>query len=405
MRNLLAAIICILAGASLYTLGRAVTDHSNGVPITEEHTRWILVDTLVNVASLGASYTGDPAPPVADMIICAGQSNALGYLTTPSELPSYLVNPDWNVKIWDNIHGGWMKMIPGTNTGTPANPNNFGPESEFAYRWTLDNPGKTLYVVKSVKGSTPLNPDPGLDWAPSSHELFDDCANASEDAQDALVNAGFVPRVRAILWMQGEQDATNLTYANNYQANLAALFTAMRDEWADDLTSIIVGRLSSNQTGLTYRATVRTAQTLATMGDLNSFLIDTDSYPLRVDNLHFTGAGQIMMGADMYAATLALAQLHPHRHWRGADQWDAREARPHDDRLACEHPDRGHQPLARPGRLVEEVFEFGGVDLAVSATLNSDGEAVDAGFRVQRAISSQREERSHESLIRQGNRH
>jgi len=58
--------------------------------------------------------------------------------------------------------------------------------------------------------------------------------------------------------------------------------------------------------------------------------------------------------------------------------------------------------LARPRILVEEVFEFVGVDLAVSATLNSDGEAVDAGFGVQRAISSQREERSHESLIRQG---
>ena len=110
-----------------------------------------------------------------------------------------------------------------------------------------------------------------------------------------------------------------------------------------------------------------------------------------------------MLAEDAWRPILALAQLHPHRYRRAADDWDARKARPHDDRLAGEHPQRGHQPAARPGGLIEEIFEFVGVDLPVPAGTNANGEAMDRRFGAQRVSPSQKEERSHEVSIGQGN--
>lgn len=221
-------------------------------------------------------------------LIVAGQSNALGFQVTPAELPSWYA-PDARVQIWTG--SAFATMDPGVNTGTPANPNAWGPEVGYASAWLADpaNAGQTLYVVKSVKGSTGLAADAGAqDWSPSSTgELFD-AATAAVTAAKATLSGPFHTTA---LWFQGEEDATSATKSAAYATNLAGLETAAATSWGVD--DFQYGRIS---TSLTYNATVQAAQP-------DGFA--TDDSVKQADGLHFTGAAQIDHGAEFYAQSSA----------------------------------------------------------------------------------------------------
>lgn len=182
-------------------------------------------------------------------------------------------------------------MQAGVNTGTPANPNAWGPEVAYAAAWLNDpaNAGQTLYVVKSVKGSTGLAADPAAqDWSPASvGELFD-AATAAVTAAKATLSGPFFTRA---LWFQGEEDATSATKSAAYGTNLAGLETAAATAWGVD--DFQYGRIS---TQLAYNDVVQGHQP-------DGFA--TDDSPKQVDNLHFTGAAQIDHGAEFYAQSSA----------------------------------------------------------------------------------------------------
>ncbi len=219
-----------------------------------------------------------------EVLIVAGQSNALGFQVTPAELPSWYA-PDARVQIFDG--SAFVTMQAGVNTGTPANPNAWGPEVAYAAAWLNDpaNAGQTLYVVKSVKGSTGLAADPAeQDWSPASvGELFD-ATTAKVTAAKALLTGPFHTTA---LWFQGEQDAASATKAAAYGTNLAGLETAAATSWGVD--DFQYGRIS---TTLANNATVQAAQP-------DGFA--TDDSAKQADQLHFTGAAQIDHGAEFYA--------------------------------------------------------------------------------------------------------
>jgi Ca2+-binding RTX toxin-like protein len=226
--------------------------------------------------------------------LIVGQSNALGYQVTPAELPGWYA-PDARVQIWTG--SGFATMQPGVNTGTPANPTAWGPEVGYAAAWLADpaNAGQTLYVVKSVKGSTGLAADAGADdWSPSSTgELFDATTAKVTAAKAALTG----PFHTVALWFQGGEDATSATKSAAYASNLANLKTAAATSWGVD--DFQYGRIS---TSLAYNDVVQAAQP-------DGFA--TDYEPKQLDGLHFTGAAQIDHGAEFYAQlsvnTLAVA--------------------------------------------------------------------------------------------------
>jgi hypothetical protein len=64
------------------------------------------------------------------------------------------------------------------------------------------------------------------DWSPASDpsEYFGRVATAIALAKGAIIARGYVPSVKAVVWMQGEQDAgLSGTAVSQYQANLTAL--------------------------------------------------------------------------------------------------------------------------------------------------------------------------------------
>lgn len=227
-----------------------------------------------------------------EILIVAGQSNALGFQVTPGELPGWYA-PTSAVQIWNG--SAFVTMQPGVNTGTPANPTAWGPEVAYAAAWVNDHPGQTLYVVKSVKGSTGLAQDAGAqDWSPASTgELFDAATAAVTAAKAALSG----PFHTTALWFQGEEDATSAAKSAAYGTNLAGLESAAATSWGVD--DFQYGRIS---TSLAYNAQVQAAQP-------DGFA--TDDSPKQADGLHFTGAAQIDHGAEFYAQANTVALIVP----------------------------------------------------------------------------------------------
>ena len=114
--------------------------------------------------------------------------------------------------------------------------------------------------------------------------------------------------IEGMIWSQGETDIGR-GYADNYQANLTEFIADVWTTFVPDLPFIVI-RLSDGQTQLdaTGLATVRAAQMAVADADPNADWIDTDTFGLKSDNLHFNADGQQSIGT---AAANALLNLLP----------------------------------------------------------------------------------------------
>lgn len=238
-------------------------------------------------------------------IILAGQSNALGFLNNgPAPY-----QPTARVQIWadtngDGVPDAWNYMLPGHNTGTLANPDVWGPEVGFANRWLASHPFGYLWIVKSAKGSTGLAMNPGagiLDWSPeSSGELFATTTSIVVAAKANLAGGQYAfSAYDALLWMQGEQDATDQTAASAYLANLQDFITHVRASWFTN--KVVIGRITDSA-NLAYNAAVRIAQWQAFMDDAQAPSFKTIGFDMQPDLIHYSAPGHVKLGAAFYYA-------------------------------------------------------------------------------------------------------
>jgi hypothetical protein len=234
-------------------------------------------------------------------ILLDGQSNALGFL---NEGPApYMPTP--RVQIYalqaDGVTYQWNYMLPGYNTGTPANPRCWGPEVQFANRWLQANPSGNLWICKTAKGSTALAAGVGVDWSPEStgeeYSIATTMINAARHNLDGSPYA--FSQWDGVLWMQGEQDALTQATANAYQANLEDLITHARADWA--VSRFVVGRITDSP-NLPYNLAVRQAQWAVPleMADVISF--KTIGFAMREDLIHYSDVGHFQLGNAFYDA-------------------------------------------------------------------------------------------------------
>lgn len=234
-------------------------------------------------------------------IIIAGQSNTLGYLNNG---PAPYV-PTARVQIWalqaDGSHQwNYMRPGPGGNTGTPANPDAWGPEVEIAKRWLADNPTGNLWIVKDAKGSTGLAQDSGqLDWSPASTGEMFDHATAMIDAARANLDGSPYQFARwdAAMWMQGETDATDPAKAAAYSVNLTGFLAEARFEW--DVTEVYAGRITDTP-ALPDNFPVRVAQWDVDQADPHLETFKTIGLTMQPDQIHY--ADHIGLGDKFYDA-------------------------------------------------------------------------------------------------------
>ena len=240
------------------------------------------------------------------LAISAGQSNDLGFGNDLASLPAHLVLPNPNAYIFNSGGQYWGLLMPGVNTGTPTNPQAWGPEAQFAYEFGLAHPGEILLIVKSAKGGTGLALDSvEIDWNPASTgEMFDLTDGAIDAARAAFQAAnGFpAPPVSAVLFMGMETDAMTASKAAAAEANLSDFIAAVRDRWMDDPGGkIVMGRITDSA-ALPHNFDVRVAQWSVDQADADLLTFKTIGFGVQADTIHYDAAGQVSLGSAFYAA-------------------------------------------------------------------------------------------------------
>jgi hypothetical protein len=224
---------------------------------------------------------------------------------------------------WDFLYNGWNNLNctyqapPAFPTTSSSHYQNWAAEAQFSWMYRQEHPKSPLYILRYVISGTQLGTNAGgLDWnSGSSGKLFDGMVDIWSKASAKLTN----PRVLAFLWIQGENDAGNSTLANAYQTNLGNFISAVRSRIdSNRQTKFIIARLNNAKGQWSQGATVQAAQDAYASAAFCK-VVNSDSYPLQGDNVHYTEVGQTCsvgtqgvmpasggLGSDMYNAWKAL---------------------------------------------------------------------------------------------------
>ncbi len=247
------------------------------------------------------------------VFLIGGQSNGDGRAPT-SGLPTSPVNlqqPQDDVDFFRKVEGGTPTLTtlrPGlSETGQ------FGPEITLG-RYLADNVADEfttrVALIKYANGGTNLH----TQWKGGGNATTTGDGTEYVTFQNT-VSAGFaalaaaypnaVIEIEGMLWVQGESDNGN---AAAYQANLTNFIADVRATYGGDLP-FIVSRLSTKQTAVgSGLATLRAAQDAVAAADPLTGLIDTDTFGIKGDNLHFDALGEQQIGN---AAGRALLDFYP----------------------------------------------------------------------------------------------
>lgn len=272
------------------------------------------------------------AADVVNLVIVAGQSNAVGYDASPDDLPQSV--DDHKILFWwrtgdpppddhDSSSGGvWTHLQP-QPPGKPKQPKTdrqygnfanskggFGPEIGFA-RQLYAHDQKPLAIIKVAFSGTSLtgdwnHADPGERGA-CYRSLISEIQKATATAQEQ----GIQLRPRAFAWIQGESDA-NSTNAPHYAQSLGDMLTALRKDLAAPglLALIGVNTRFGNGKNAWMPTIVEQQKQLAATDPLVRYV---DTSPATIANsAHFDSQGTLDVGRWFAETLLNLeATLHP----------------------------------------------------------------------------------------------
>ncbi len=257
---------------------------------------------------------------VVNVYLLAGQSNMQGNgkiadlpASVPRQIPhSYF----WNQREFEAL------VLSSTKVSSRIT--EFGPEVGFALATARAH--HPVYLVKYHASGMPLHFGwNGNNWigepvAPGRRNFYPGKVAGDEStgtlyiamrsqfrkAVQSLADAGLKPKVRGMLWMQGEQDSKHQVSASSYAASLKLL----RQRLAEDLElgeelPLVFGQVLPHQPPLerfSHRDEIR-AQMAACDSNSgkpesmkNSVMVSTDGLSLLPDTVHYDAAGQLELG-------------------------------------------------------------------------------------------------------------
>lgn len=278
-----------------------------------------LVDEAAKFASTTVSQH-DSCSQAVDVYLLAGQSNMQGIgkiIDLPASVPAQIpFTYFWNQREFEPL------VLSTTKVSTRIS--EFGPEIGFALEIARAN--HPIYLVKYHASGMPLhygwdgNTWVGGNAAPGRRSFYP--GEVPEDANTGslyvamlaefrrarrhLEEAGFNPRIRGLVWMQGEQDSKHVVSASNYAASLRLLRKRLAEDMSlrDDLP-IVFGQVLPHEPPLerfSHRDEIR-----AQMADCdsrsgkpesmkNTMMVSTDGISLLPDTVHYDALGQLALG-------------------------------------------------------------------------------------------------------------
>jgi hypothetical protein len=285
-------------------------------------------------------FTGHtPAAETRDLILVAGQSNAVGYDAYASELPPDAADQEW--MFWwrvgdpppdefDVTSGGKWSTLQPQPRGTPLDEKvlpegdpraklarqygnfkkpegGFGPEIGLA-RELRAKEGKSPAIVKVAFSGTGM----ATDWNPEDAGPAGACYRALvEETKAALAAAsakGITLRPRALVWVQGESDA-NPKAAAEYEKNLGHMLERLRaDLGAPEMIALIGVNVRFGNGNNPNMPTVVAQQKALAEHDRRCVYVDTEGAETLPPHTHFTAAGTLEVGRRFAAALLKVAK-------------------------------------------------------------------------------------------------
>lgn len=254
-----------------------------------------------------------------DVLVLLGDSQMDGAYNSISELATTPINyttTDTGVKIWDVTTQAIITKVPGTLPQPAAlgvgYPTPIGFAAEYARRYRAANPTKTLYIFQyAVDGSRFLAS--GLaskDWTKGrSGGIYASALSNWTAFKAALTSAGVRIGRKFFATSLGWNSALNDsgTEAGNYAANFATWMTNVYADFIDATTPVAIMRMQPDKIGsYTAYATIRSAQASYVAGNSYAKLVNCDGSkvlnPVAAGNQHYTAAGHIMIGRQLYWA-------------------------------------------------------------------------------------------------------
>lgn len=249
-----------------------------------------------------------------DVVLIGGQSNATGQ-GMMANLPSGYALPEGALM----FHSALLKSGKEPNqwhalVQASESPDRFGPELGFAETWTTLHPERKLAFIKhAISGSNLYQ-----QWKPDPKQPGPYLKTFLQTAQAGLAGLekqGYRPRVRAMLWQQGESDANVEgagSPADHYDENLKALVAIVRNQLnAPEMIFVYGLVLPRAEARFLGRDMVRQAQrdcdedsgspsaifgALAVGGDDLSLRKDDPHTRYPEDTIHFGTAGMLELG-------------------------------------------------------------------------------------------------------------
>lgn len=259
-------------------------------------------------------YGVSPAQEVRDLIIVAGQSNAVGFDADRSELPQDAADRD--VLFWwrcgdpppdeyDSICAGWTHLQPQPR-GNP-NPDKsiprqygnfrfdnggFGPEIGLA-RTLAKVQHRPVAIAKVAFSGTGIS----TDWDPKASGERGLCYRALiaevKKAVSAAESDGITLCPRALIWVQGESDAS-AGKAAAYESNLINMISALRGDLSAPGLPVLLG-VNTKFGGAGRMEKVINAQKAAAEHIFRCVYVDTSGATV-ANNAHFDAAGTLEAG-------------------------------------------------------------------------------------------------------------
>ena len=254
---------------------------------------------------------------IVDLILVAGQSNAVGFDTNPDQLPESPI--DKKVRFWwrcgdplpdkydSTSHNKWTflqvqsKGKPNTDKKLKRQYGNFkfakggfGPEIGLA-RYLYAKQHHRLAIVKVAFSGTNVADD----WDHSGKEKRGACYRSLVKETKSAIKAaqanGRELKLRALVWVQGESDA-NKTDAVTYEKNLGVMIQSLRKDLNAPKMIILLGVNTKYRKGknLFMPKIIQAQQSLAGYTSRCEY-VDTSTAPI-ANQSHFNTKGTLEVG-------------------------------------------------------------------------------------------------------------
>lgn len=235
------------------------------------------------------------------IFLLAGQSNMCG-IGMNHELAPELKNPVESVKIYaaGTVEGSmankWGTLTLGYGTGG----GNFGPEFTFGRDIAPRLPNSKVLIIKVSWSGTSLSGD----WRPPSAggttgKLWNDFVSNVKKGLAAL-EPGIEYEIAGMCWMQGESDACAPNIAADYEANLTAFISDVREEFKVPNMPFVIAMIDDSSTW-PHNAVVRQGELNVAEKVPHVGIFDTKD--LATDGSHYKTQGILDMGT-LFAETM-----------------------------------------------------------------------------------------------------